>query len=245
MTTAAPPEVGTVLAPRAASGSDVFALIDKAIEHGMTVEVLERLQALHERVSDRAAAVEFAEAMAAFQSQCPPITKLSTGKIATKSGTTYTYKYAELDHIARSIGPILRGVGLSYSWDSATERDTLTCTCTLRHVNGHQVTSKFSCPVANPSGASDQQKHAMALTYAKRQALVQVLGLTTTDPDHDGGSGALVTSEQVMALEALLQECGVGLARVLKAAKVEALAEIPAADYDRLCQAIRAKASGR
>jgi len=170
------------------SPSAIIDLLQVAIEHNLPVETLERLQALHERVSDRAAANEFARELAAFQEECPPIVKSSTAKVMTRGGVNYSYKYAELDQIARTVRPLLARRGFSYTWDSDVRDMALHCVCILRHVNGHFEKANFSAPVESAAGMSEQQKHASALTYARRQSLVQVLGLTTTDPDTDGGN---------------------------------------------------------
>ena len=218
----------------------IIDLLRLAIEKQVPVEMLERLQALHERVSDRQAAVEFAQALATFQSSCPPISRTSKRDNVTKSGIRITYTYAELDHIARRIGPHLRAVGLSYSWDSRTEAGVLTCKCTLRHVNGHSQPATFACPVDSPNpGMSEQQKHAGALTYARRQSLIQVLGLTTCEPDDDGAEVKPISEQQAMDLEALIEETKADLAKFLAWAKVNRIDEILERDYESCVKTLR------
>lgn len=223
----------------------VFDLLRMAIEKGVPVEALERLQALHERVSDRAAAAEFARAVAAFQSACPPVRKTSTASILTKDGSKYSYTYAELDHIARVIGPHLQAAGLSYSWDSSMDGKLLRCTCTLRHLNGHTVTASFACPVESASAMSEQQKHAAALTYARRQSLIQVLGLTTCDPDTDAADPTPITDQQALDLEVLCDEAGVHKLRFLRWAGVERFEDILAVNYEAAINAVKAKQAER
>lgn len=219
----------------------IVGLLELAIEKGIPVESLEKLQAMYERASDRAAAAEFAQALAAFQQKCPPIAKNKTAKIVPNSGAAYSYTYAELDHIAKTIRPILTELGFSYTWDSQTEGELLTCACTLRHVNGHKVTAKFSAPVQSAAGMSAQQKHASALTYARRQSLIQVLGLTTCEPDLDGANPEKITDEQANDLQALITENGKSVGRFLKWAGVEKLADIRAVDFDSAINAAKAK----
>src|SRR6185295_7018586 len=107
-----------------------------AVEKGVNVETIERLVALHNQEQDRRAAREFAEAMASFQEECPAIPKTSTAKIVTKAGGQYSYAYAELDEIARTIRPYAHKRGLSHSWDSACDEKTVSATCTVLHING-------------------------------------------------------------------------------------------------------------
>jgi hypothetical protein len=222
---------------------DIVSLLRLALEKGQPVEALEKLQALHERVSDRAAAIEFAEALAKFQSTCPPVKKTSTAKIMTDSGVLkYSYNYAELDEIAVTIAPHLQASGLSYTWDSEIADKMLKCTCILRHVNGHKVPAQFSCPIGGSPSMSEQQKYASTLTYARRQSLVQALGLTTTEPDTDGeGDMEPIDEEQAQDLEALIQEVGADKVKFLSWLGVRALTEIPAKNFDAT---VKARAGG-
>lgn len=236
-----PTEAHAVIVHESAVGPPaIVELMRYAIERGVPVDTLERLQVMHERAADRAAATEFAAALARFQATCPPIPKRSTANIATRSGVPYHYRYAELDQIARIVGPLLHGQGLSFTWDNRLADGTIHCVCTLRHVNGHQVTATFTCPTDSASAMSAQQKVGAALTFARRQALVQVLGLTTCDPDTDAANPEPITADQAADLDALIEEMGAGRTRVLKFAKVARVAEILARDYDRVVAAVRA-----
>jgi hypothetical protein len=237
-------------ASREATGVDVVVhqtspgaiidLLQLAIEHKLPVETLERLQALHERVSDRAAAIEFARELAAFQEECPPIAKTSTASIVSKGGARYSYTFASLDQIARTVRPLLATRGFSYAWDSEVRDKALHCVCILRHVNGHSERANFSAPVESSAGMSEQQKHASALTYARRQSLVQVLGLTTTEPDTDAANPEPISQGQADDLRALIEEAGANLTRFLRWAKVERLEDLQARDYESAVNAVRA-----
>lgn len=222
------------------SPNAIIELLHLAVEHKLPVETLERLQALHERVSDRAAAIEFAQDLAAFQAACPPIAKTSTANVVTKGGARYSYKYAELDQIARTVRPLLAKRGFSYGWDSELRDKTLHCVCTLRHVNGHSEKANFSAPIDSAAGMSEQHKVASALTYARRQSLIQVLGITTADPDTDGASPEPITQAQADDLRDLIEECGANLTRFLKWAKIERIEDLPTRDYESAVNAVRA-----
>jgi hypothetical protein len=202
------------------------------------------LFALYERDADRRAAQEFNDAMARFQNECPPIPKTSEARITTKGGTQYGYRYAELDEIAATIGPHLHKNGLSYSWDSSVEGEVLRVVCKLSHVNGHSREAVFSAPTANTNpGMSDLQKHAAALTFGRRQSLVQVLGLTTTDPDADGANVETITDRQIAALENMIEAAGAKRDRFLAYMGVESLDQIRAADFAQAVTALQRKKS--
>jgi hypothetical protein len=209
------------------------------------VEALEKLVALHERVEANRAAGEFAKAMAEFQQRCPSIPKTSTAKIATAGGSSYSYKYAELDQIASVVGPILSDLGVSYSWDSDVVGDVLKCSCTIRHSNGHTVTSTFSCPTDTKAAMSGAQKFGAALTYARRQSLIQVLGLTTCDPDDDGATQASVTKidrNQAANIESLMSEVGADRAKFLHYMGVASIEDIPVSGFQKAVNSLQAKA---
>lgn len=211
-----------------------------AVERG-DIAVLEKLVALKERVEDRNAASEFTQALAAFQAECPPIQKKSEASIVTRSGGSYKYRYAELDHIARVTRPVLVKHGFSYTWDSEMQGAALLCTCHLHHIGGHSRSAKFVCPTDSASAMSSQQRHAAALTFSKRQSLIAVLGLTTTDADTDGASPEPISEEQVLQIDewlSLLDEDR--RLRFLKYMGVAAVSTIKATDFDKAITSLRA-----
>ena len=220
-------------------GAAVRTLLTLAVEKNLDLDKLERLVSLQERVMDRQAAAEFFAAMAEFQAAVPPIRKTSVAKFVTKGGATASYSYAELDEIARTVNPILAKVGLSYSWDSTVkEAGVMVCTCTLRHRAGHAVTAQFGSKIEGSPLMSGHQATAATLTYARRQSLVQVLGLTTCDPDTDGaddgrGDEEAITEEQAANLAALMDEVAETLNRpaFFKYYGIEKVAELRARDY--------------
>lgn len=230
--------------------ASVFQLMQQAIEKGTDVAALEKLMDLAERATNREAALEFARAMAAFQAECPPIKKSSTAKIATRGGSSYSYTYAELDEIARVVNPILRKHGLSYSWNSKVDEKgvMLTCTCIVRHVNGHSETAEFTLPIANESAMNNQQKVAAALTFAKRQSLVAALGLVTTDEDTDTITREIdptpISDDQLNHLEDLIEETKTDIVRFLKYLDVAALKDLPAGRYQQALTALERKKAG-
>lgn len=244
----APVEEPTVLAapapPDAASVTDITRLLHTAVEQNIPVETMERLVALHERMSDRAAAAEFAAALARFQRACPLIARTSRADIVSGSGAKFSYNYAELDEIVRTIRDLLHECGLSYSWDSKVgPNGMLECTCTLTHVKGHKSQASFACPTESRAGMSAAQKVAAALTFARRQTLVQVLGLTTCDSDTDAvlGSVAPISAEQVQMLANLITEVGADVGRFLKYMGVATLAEIQERHYAGAVAALQQK----
>lgn len=228
-----------------ASGSgSITALLHLAVEKGTPVAELKELVALHELMSQRQAAQDFAAAMASFQAECPSIKRSSSAKITTRGGGTYDYTYAELDEIARTINPILAKNGLSYTWDTKADDKMLTVVCTVRHANGHSISSSFVVPVESASAMSAQQKYAAAATFAQRKSLSAVLGLTTTDNDTDGHVTEKITEDQALMLSDMVKETETNLARFCKWLNVEKLPDVRAADWERARSTLERKKGG-
>jgi hypothetical protein len=252
-----PPVESMERAPIAAiSMGAMDSLMHAAVSKGVEgVEVLERLVALNERMMDRAAAQEFAGALARFQAAVPPIAKTREAKEGvTRSGGKFGgYLYAPLDEVARTVNPLLSAEGLSYSWDTWFSDDgkKLRVTCTLRHANGHSISSQFEAPTETVTQAmSAQQKVANAQSYGRRYSLIAILGLTTTDPDDDAATerGECITPDQVLVLESLIDKRPDGTRKKLldwTAAEWGAatLEDIPASRFGWLCADLEAKIS--
>jgi hypothetical protein len=231
-----------------APAGEVSELVSLAIREKVPVEVLERLVALQERVTERNARMAFFEAVAAFQEEVTEIPKSRTAKIATRGGSSYSYTFAPLESITRTIRQPLRNHGLSYSWDTEPgERpDVLDVVCVLRHIDGHEERSRFPVPMKTDAAMSDAQKAGAALTYGRRQSLVAVLGLTTADEDNDAPAQetAYVTDSQAADLGALADEVGADRDKFLGFLGVESFGEIPAARYKQAVAALERKRKG-
>jgi hypothetical protein len=115
------------------------------------------------------------DAMLAVQAEAPPIKKDATNP-------AFRSKYAALDTIVQTIGPLLAKNGLV--WSTMPSFDETTGEPTLRYELAHA-----------PSGQSkdgemklllskgDPQGQGSAITYARRYALVSVLNLIAGDDD--------------------------------------------------------------
>ena len=229
---------------------DAHGLVKLALEQGVSVEVLERLVALQERVSDRNARAEFFDALASFQDQAPEIHKSRSAEITTKAGGKYGYTFAPLEAITRAIRGPLRSNGFSFSWTTeGIEGDVLSVVCVLRHVGGHEERAAFPVSTRTTAAMSEAQKHGAALTYGKRQSLTSVLGLTTADDDTDGvergGKPDPISEAQLADLEALIEEVNADWQRFLDYMGVESLEDLPASELDRAVKALERKRGAR
>lgn len=219
----------------AVSQPTILDIMHRAVESGISVEGIERLAALHERMMAKAAEAAFAEAFAAFQSTVPPVRKTSRAKFSTKAGGSAGYDYAELDEVANTIRPHLALAGLAYSWDSEVADGWLRCVCTVSHRAGYSRSSTFGCRVEGNNLLSNGQATAATLTLARRYALIQALGLVTGDPDTDGHEPGKVvetiTPDQAMTIDTLIDDAKADRAKFLAHYGISSVSELPADMY--------------
>lgn len=209
------------------------------------VEALEKLVALKERTEDRQAKQDFTAALAAFQSECPVISLNKTASVRMKAGGSYSYKYATLDEIAKTIGPILQRHGLSYRWDSDQTDQGVMVTCHLTHVGGHGCSASMRVKTDDKAVVTASQKDGITMSYGKRYTLIMVTGVIVGDPDTDGADPTPITEEQVATLETLLSEIGADVPKFKEYMGVAKLSEITAVDFPAAMTAIEQKRRGR
>lgn len=176
---------------RGLSRLDPQALITTAIEKGAGIDTMERLVALAKDIRDVQAKEAWYSAMAEFQRTCPPIKKTRTAKIQT-ARASYTYSYAPLDEIMSVIQPVMGPLGLSVSWHSRVDTDKVVVTCRISHTLGHHEESgEIAMPIVqgDGTGANAAQRVGIAATYAKRYALLGIIGLAPEDDDDAGHQG--------------------------------------------------------
>jgi hypothetical protein len=160
----------------------VEALIAKAIEHNISVESLEKLLGMRERLKAEAAREAFIDAMAAFQAECPTIPK---SKVAGSG--SYSYRYAPLEAIVEATSKLRARHGFSYRFDTRFEDSppAQVVLCIVSHREGHAESSEFRSPIDAGARMNVMQQSASALTYAKRYAFINAFGIVTGDEDND------------------------------------------------------------
>lgn len=169
---------------------DPQALIAAAVSGGSSIETLERLVTLAKDVQAHEAKAAWHRAMAEFQRQCPPIRKTRTARITTRTGGGYQYSYAPLGEIMDKIAPVMGPLGLSVSYRVSHEPEAIVAVARVSHELGHyEESGPVRMPVAkyDGTGANQAQLVGIASTYAKRYALLAIIGLSPEDdPDARG-----------------------------------------------------------
>lgn len=167
---------------------DIESLLEKAVEKDIGIESLERFLALREKLKNEQDREAFFSALANFQSECPTIEKRKN--VYNKDGKSIRYKYAPIEDIVEQVKKPLKEFGFSYFMKTEQTENSVTAICIVNHEWGHSEETRFMVPVDKSSYMNDQQKFASALTYAKRYAFCNALGIMTgeTDDDANGAS---------------------------------------------------------
>lgn len=152
---------------------------------------------------------EIGAALSAFQGTVKSILKNKEAKIPTKSGTSFSYSYADLESIWDNIQDSLCKNGLSVIQGPAnTTLDTL-----ILHKSGQWLESsiELNCLKAKT------QELGSEITYLKRYCLCSMLGLVSGEEDDDGAlahsaeikpkSNNKISPTQARELTRMLKHC--------------------------------------
>ena len=237
-------------APKAATSPS--GMLAQAIATGAPLEVVERLMALIERTDAREAKMAFSAALSAAKGEIPVIVKNKhVGFESRKAGAAKTdYAHEDFAEIARTVDPILARHGLSYRHRTGQANGQITVTCVLEHREGHAEETAITAAADQSGNKNSIQAIGSTITYLQRYTLKAALGLAAS-ADDDGAKAdqtidgaALITEEQVLNLEDLLEETKAGRPDRTKAflamMKVAYLDDIPARQYDRAVAQINA-----
>lgn len=163
-----------------------YELIAKAVESNFDLDKLDKLMQLQERWEAKQAKKAFFESLAQFQSICPVIKKGKTAKVVTKTGGSFSYKYADLGEIVSQIKDALKDCGLSYRWSFQENGLKLCVTCHLSHILGHTESTTLEAMPDSSGAKNDIQMKGSTQTYLQRYTLIGALGISTADEDTDG-----------------------------------------------------------
>lgn len=203
-------------------------MIQTALANGQSMEVIEKLMALHERWEASQGRKAFDAAISDAKAELPAIIKNQTAN----RGNAGSYKYEDLAQIASQVDPVLGRHGLSYRFRTECDNGKVKVTCIVSHRDGYSETTALECG-ADTSGAKNAiQAMGSAVTYLQRYTLKAALGLAASkDDDAKVSDMTGITAEQFQSLRGLLEKSGADEGRFLKHFGVEGLHEMPAAKY--------------
>lgn len=215
-------------------------MLQAIIAGGVTtasVDALERMTALYERMESRNAEKEFNSAFVALQQDLPVIVASS---IIPNRG-----KYERFEDVMRQVGPLLTKHGFSVSFAMDFRDNRIVQTCHLKHVQGHSQSNSFAVR-AGGKADSETQADCKAATTAKRNALLNALNIVIRQDVFAGDNdatieGEFISPEKVQYLREQVRETGSDEKRFLALAGVQKFEEITTGSYDVLVRALAAK----
>lgn len=221
-------------------------MIDRAIQNGSSVEILERLFSLQERYEKNQARKAFDNAMAAAKAEIPVILKnKQVGFDSKKAGASRTdYMHEDLAQIARQINPILSKHGLSYRFrTSSNVNEPVFVTCIVSHEAGHSEENTLSAGRDESGNKSPIQGVGSTVSFLQRYTLKASLGLAAAADDDGKAAGApgVITDDQADQIRTLITEVKADLTKFLEYIKAESISDIPASKFKNAVAALEAK----
>lgn len=217
-------------------------LLEKAVASG-NLDMAAKMMDLHERWERNQARKAFDEAMAAAKSEIPTITKNREVDFTSQKGRTH-YRHEDLAEIAKTVDPILAKHGLSYRFRATSEANApVTVTCVVSHRLGHSEEITLSAGRDESGNKNSIQAVGSAITYLQRYTLKAALGLAASNDD-DGksaGNGSAITDKQAEEISNLIIQTKSNIGRFCQYMKVESIPDIPASQYQRAIDALKAK----
>lgn len=218
------------------------AIANAASNPAVDVDKMERLLSMYEKMQDRRAAQDYAEAMTAAQAEIPKIIK------DRKNGQADN-DYATLDAINKVIVPIYtrHNLNLSFGTEDCPIADHVRIVCNVKHASGHTETHRYDTPLDSTGIAGKVNKtgtHARgsAVTYGRRYLTLMIFNLSTGyDDDGNGADIDRITEEQAAILRDMLDATNSDKARFLGWLKVDSIESIPAKAYKSAFDALKAK----
>lgn len=218
-------------------------MVGRAVASGASIEVVEKLMALHERWEANQGRKAFDEAMSAAKAEIPVIFKSREVDFTSAKGRTH-YRYEDLAEIAKTINPILGKHGLSYRFRTTSPaNEPVTVTCIVSHRQGYSEENTLSAGRDDSGNKNSIQAIGSTLTYLQRMTLKAALGLAASSDDDGKAAEAVetITDDQVNTLRDLIEEVGADLPKFCAYLRVEALADIRQSDFKRAVTALEAK----
>ncbi len=149
-----------------------------ALDPNVSVDKLERLIAMQERINAANAKAAFDAAFVQMRAFIPVI---------IERGKTNQTTYAPLEDIIETVTPILSQFGFSLSFRTEWPGDrTIRVIGILTHAQGSTRESMFESGADKSGSKNDIQALASAVTYGKRYATNDLLCIVTRGEDKDG-----------------------------------------------------------
>lgn len=232
----------TAVAAPAENVSPMIAMIERvALDPNASIEKLERMLDMRDRLQAESARAAFSAAFAAASAEFPSIPLNGRGD--------KNKPYALLKDIVNLTRPVLARHGLALSFGVESHSDRVVVTAELMHVSGHSKTTSIELPRDTSGSKNAVQSVGSSQTYGQRYTAQAILGLSLgDDTDDDGASAggkATITAEEYFQLRNLLDEAEADEARFCQFLKVQHLEELPSRMFANAVSALRKKIAAK
>jgi len=177
----------TALAPIQPAEISPMQMIQSALERGASMEQINQLLDLKDRIEAKEAEKAFVAAMSAFKACNVVVTKDKKNK---QYGDA---PYTSLGNLVRTVTPFLSQNNLSAGWDiQQSPTGMITVTCSITHAQGFSKSVSMT-GAPDKSGAKNPiQEIKSTITYLKACTYESVTGLAATEEANldDDGNGA-------------------------------------------------------
>lgn len=218
--------------------SPMIAMIERvAMDPGASIEKLERMMDMRDRLQNEAAKTAFAGAFAAASAEFPSIPMHGKGD-KNKS-------YALLKDIINYTRPVLSRHGLALSFGVESNAAGVTVTAELMHVLGYSKTTSIELPKDQSGSKNAVQAVGSSQTYGQRYTAQAILGLSLGDDTDDDGRAAgrslTISADEFFQLRNLMDESGADEAKFCEYLKVTSLEVLPQRMFADAMSALRKK----
>jgi hypothetical protein len=225
-------------------GAALLSLIGRAAsDPSVDMDKMERLMAMHERMTAKQAENQFNDAMCSAQSE--------TRQVATDANNPQTRsRYATYAALDASLRPIYtrHGFSISYDTDASATEGCIRVLAYVSHRAGHTRTYHADMP-ADGKGAKGgdvmTKTHAFGAgtAYGMRYLLKMIFNVAVGEYDNDGNDSHAdtVTEDQAATLQALIEEVKADKKAFLAYFGADSIQNIPSKHYKRAVDALNKK----
>lgn len=206
-----------VAVPHPTAQQSALAMLQSAVDRGASMEMVEKLMEMSERMEAAEARRAYNAAFSAFKTEAVEVLKNKRVNFTSSKGTT-NYWHAELSDVVAAVAPALARHGLAHSWDVTQTRDWIEVKCILRHALGHSESVSLGGPPDQSGNKNIVQSIASTITMLERQTLKAICGVSEKGDDTDGRTdpGDQDQTERLATLEDQgFAEAGKGMTALL------------------------------
>lgn len=159
----------------------VLSIIERAArDPAISIEKVERMFELHQRMAAQQAKASFLAAMSKMQAELPA---------AARKGKAHNDKaYARFEDVIEALRPVMAKHGFSLTFRMAQSDKAINIVGVLGHCDGHTEQTEMTLPADTTGGKNLVQAWGSAASYGKRYVTLTLTGIATEDDDDGRGA---------------------------------------------------------